>query len=125
MGFGLILLWATAAFFVVYGLGFVFVPAVLGSLITGESPTSPSGMIDFRATYGGMTIAVGLILGACARRENTQSLGLWAIAVLMVCMAAGRTWGIVTDGSPNAMMIAYLVVEVVVFSLAVLGRRSL
>lgn len=124
MSFGTTLLWLNSAFFVVYGLAFVFAPEALGRLVTDGAPATPSGMIDMRATYGGMTVAVGVIFGLCAKAPETQPLGLLGVAAVMLFMAAGRTFGIVYDGSPNAMMFVYLAVEIVVMALALVAMRG-
>ena len=61
-----------AAFFIVYGVAFIFAPTAMASFITGAAPAHPSSMIDFRATYGGMTLGVGLILAICALIRPTS-----------------------------------------------------
>jgi hypothetical protein len=118
------LIWLNAAFFVVYGLAFVVSPEALGSAITGSSPGTPSGVIDMRATYGGMTVAVGLALAWLGRSESTKTLGLYSIALVMFCMASSRIVGIVSDGDANSIMYAYLAGELVVLALALGMARS-
>ncbi|MEW6269758.1 MAG: hypothetical protein AB1689_10735 [Thermodesulfobacteriota bacterium] len=54
MNLGSVLIWLNAAFLVVYGLAFVSLPEPLGRAITGSAPDTASGVIDMRATYGGM-----------------------------------------------------------------------
>jgi len=43
---------ATAGFFLLYGLAFAFVPEQFSLLVTQSAPQSPSGLIEFRATFG-------------------------------------------------------------------------
>lgn len=69
MNLGSVLIRLNAAFFVVYGLAFVVAPEAVGRAITGSAPGTPSGVIDMRATYGGMTVAVGLALALQAARS--------------------------------------------------------
>jgi hypothetical protein len=76
---GSVLIRLNAAFFVVYGLAFVLAPEAVGRAITGSAPDTSSGVIDMRATYGGMTVAVG-------RRSPIQ---LTRIAAWRHTLAAG------------------------------------
>jgi hypothetical protein len=120
---GSILIWLIAAFFVLYGLAFVIAPEALGRAITGSAPATASGIIDMRATYGGMTIAVGLVLALLGRFESTRKLGLYSIALVMFCMAAARIVGLIADGGGNSMMYLYLAVEIVVLTLGLWAAR--
>ena len=122
--FGPTLLWLNVAFFVVYGLLFVFVPELVATTITGSAPQGSSSMIDFRATYGGMTIAVGLVLAALARDPALHATGLNSVLVVMLCMATGRTFGIVLDGDPNGWMWLFLAGELATAAAAFLSLRS-
>lgn len=124
MSSGSIFVKLNAVFFVVYGLAFVVAPEALGLAITGSAPESPSGMIDLRATYGGMTIALGVMLGWLGRSKATQRLGLHAVALVMLCMASGRVVGLVVDGNANNMMYAFLAAEIMVLSFALWSARS-
>ena len=119
-----VLLWLGAAFFAGYGLAFIFAPEAMAVFVTGSAPSGASAMIDFRATYGGMTLGVGLILGICARTPDYSRLGLQALAISMATMASGRSVGIALDGSPNAMMLLFLALEIIVLSLSLLGLRK-
>ena len=122
--FGPTLIWLNAGFFALYGLGFVLAPELLATTITEGAPQTSSAMIDFRATYGGMSIAVGLVLAALARDPSTHRLGLRAVAATMLCMASGRTVGIVLDGDPNVWMWIYLAGELAVAAAAVAALRG-
>ena len=99
----------TAAVFAIFGLAFILLPEVLSQAITGAVPTTASGLIDMRATYGGMSLAVGLILFMLARSD--VRMGLITVLLLMLGMAGGRTYGILVDGSPNIMMVLFLALE--------------
>ncbi len=50
----------TVAVFMFYGTGFVLSPELLSQFVTGTIPASASGLIDMRATYGGISVAVGI-----------------------------------------------------------------
>ncbi|GAA5317566.1 MAG: hypothetical protein AseanaTS_27710 [Candidatus Pelagadaptatus aseana] len=101
----------TAAIFVVYGLFFIALPVETLHLVVDGTVTSSSGITDVRATYGGMTIAVGIILFMLGRDPQTLRLGLMSVLLLMLGMATGRTLGMVVDGHPNLFMYIYLGLE--------------
>ena len=111
-----------AAFFVFYGLAFVIAPNAMAALITGNVIDTPSGLIDFRATYGGMAVAVGLLIYFLYRKQQVVG-AMNATAIVLFCMAAARTLGFVLDGSPNVLMILFLVLEIAGGLLALFARR--
>lgn len=108
----------TAAVFTLYGVGFIVAPELLSLNVTGTVPVTPSGVIDMRATYGGMSVAVGVLLFVLASsREHVES-GLIGVALLMSGMAGGRAYGIVVESSADVMMYIYLGFEVTVTVIA-------
>lgn len=113
----------TAIVFFLYGLGFALAPGYLSLAVTDSIPSSASGLIDMRATYGGMSIAVGIMLFLLSRSD--LQLGLIGVFLLMLCMAVTRVYGILTDGVANPLMYAYLVLEVSITLIAgVLTTRA-
>lgn len=118
MNFGKILVRLTAAVFVVTGMGFVIAPESLSGLVTGGGPATLSGLIDMRATYGGVQLAMGLLLWMLASNPLWLKPGLIGVLITMLGMASGRAYGIVVDGSPNTMMWCFLALEVVVALIA-------
>jgi len=69
-----------------------------------------------RSTYGGMSIAVGILLFLVSRTH--LKLGLSGVLIMMASMAITRTCGIFIDGSANNLMFIYLALEVSVASAA-------
>jgi hypothetical protein len=120
-----LLLWLNAIVFVIYGIGFVLAPASLAEFVTGSSPETSSGLMDMRATYGGLCLAIGLAFAWFARHDATVRTGLVVVAIVMACMAGGRTLGFVVDGGPNTLMILYLALEFLVVTLALWALRGL
>ncbi len=113
----------SAILFVAYGFGFALAPGYVSQAVTGSMPSSASGLIDMRATYGGMSIAVGVLLLLLSRSDLRQ--GLIGVLLLMLCMAVARAYGILTDGTANTLMYAYLVLEVAIaFTAGVLAARA-
>ncbi|WNJ17889.1 DUF4345 domain-containing protein [Pontibacter sp. G13] len=100
--------------FLMFGLGFVFLPETLSLFVTDSVPTTPSGLTDMRATYGGISIGFGILLGIMSRQSSLHALGTQAIVLVVGGMALGRTIGLIQDGSPNEMMYINLVLEIVI-----------
>ncbi len=98
--------------FLLYGLAFSVFPEALSRLVAGTAPGTVSGVMDMRATYGGMSVAVGILLLVLASGRKTVRQGLVAVMLLMLCMAAGRLLGMVMDGAGNTVMWVYLVLEI-------------
>lgn len=117
----------TAIVFLAYGIGFIVAPTPLAIWVTGTAPTQPSALIDLRATYGGMSLGVGVVLLGLA----TPAMRLWglrAVLVLMLGMAGGRTVGLLVDGPGNLTMTVYLLLELLLAAAAAVlllrARRS-
>ncbi|WP_022951215.1 DUF4345 family protein [Leucothrix mucor] len=102
----------SAAVFFIYGVGFTVAPTHFSQLVTGSVPSSGSGLIDMRATYGGMSIATGILLYILSRSE--VRLGLIGVVIFLSSMALTRAYGMVVDGEANTYMYVYLALEVVV-----------
>jgi|TARA_R110001592_G_scaffold75064_1_gene227455 hypothetical protein len=113
MNFNVLLINITAAIFALYGLGFVFAPAQLALLITDAAPATATALTDMRATYGGMSVGVGIVLFVLSSKAETIRLGLLAVLLLMVGMGGGRLVGLIIDGAENQIMYVYLALEVV------------
>ena len=118
------LLWFVCIAFVGFGLAFTIAPEPIADLITGTSPDEPSGLIDMRATYGGVAIGMGIFVGLCARRRDWTRIGLIFSLLVIAGIGAARVVGIVADGSPNGFMLAFLALEVAFVALITfaLGR---
>jgi len=108
-----ILVKLTALFFMGYGLAFALFPIEMAISITGAAPSSASALMDVRATYGGMTIAVGMILMMLTKNEEGLRFALLSIAIILLAMAASRVLGMVMDGAPNGFMYGYLLAEII------------
>ena len=117
-----LLIYATAVFFVFYGVAFSLLPIDMAVLVTGSSPDTPSGLIDLRATYGGLSIAVGVLLLMLGAHPK---FGLLATSIVLLSMAASRLLGMALDGTPNAIMYVYLAAELVVGGVALYLRAGL
>lgn len=106
--------------FFLYGLGFIFLPETLIMYVTDTVPTTESGLIDMRATYGGMSVGFSIILVILSRNSNLNSLGVKASILMVGGMALGRIVGIFQEGNPNRIMYIFLALEIVVVLLGLL-----
>ncbi len=117
-----LVVYLSAAFFVCYGLAFSFNPGFMAALVTDSVVDGASAKIDFRATYGGTTLATGLIILYLYSIKQHRPCLIAIICVLM-CMAITRTLGFAIDGSGNAVMYVYLLLELLGSLLAFLALR--
>jgi hypothetical protein len=123
MNFWSIVSWLAGAFFVLYGLAFAIRPYDMAYLTTALEPNTVSGLVDIRATYGGMTIAVGIIIIYLDQYVSAQH-SLLVVWVVLLCMAVTRTMGFMFDGQTNALMYLYFAAEIFGAALAMLAARS-
>ncbi|MFT5208877.1 MAG: hypothetical protein ACI9CE_000594 [Flavobacterium sp.] len=114
---GKILCLLGAGFFLIYGFLFAIFPTQFSEFVTGGIHSTSSSLIDMRATYGGMSIAIGLVLIILAIKIETLRTAVVCFLLLMTCMASTRSIGMFIDGSPNVVMYIYLFVELVVVAL--------
>ena len=124
-----ILLWANALVFALYGIAFIFSPEAMSQWSVETVPATASALVDVRATYGGMMVAVGVIFGILAASETTLRVGVWGVFWMMLLMAGSRAYGIIIDGAVNNIIYIYLIAEVLTFLWAVLllitGRKDI
>ena len=106
-----------AAFFFLYGLAFTVFPEGMAYLVTESEPRGISALVDFRATYGGMTAAVGATL-FYLHSINQIRPSLVIIIFVLIGMAIARTFGLLVEGEGNFMMYLYLLLEVAGSALA-------
>ena len=117
-------LWLNAIVFVGFGIACALLPAEISELTVGAAPATASAMTDFRAVYGGMMIGIGALLIFTAREPAYQRAGLVAVLLIMIGMASTRILGMLSDGSPNGYMQAYLAAEIFMAILVSLVLRS-
>jgi hypothetical protein len=114
-----------AAFgFAVIGLGFLLIPVQWASLVDISLPTALA-RIDFRATYGGFNLAIGVFLARCASRPEWLRPGLVALALSGAGYGGGRLVGIVVEHSSNGLLTVFLTLELTIVSLSLYALRRL
>lgn len=108
-----------AIFFVIYGLAFLFMPETILYWVTHSSHNTASAIMDTRATYGGMSLAIGLLLHYFSIKPVYEKLGLIFVILIMGNMALGRSLGMLLDGEPNPVMWLFLVGEIITLLISV------
>ena len=107
-----------------YGAVFTLYPMEAAFLVTDAAPGTSSALIDMRATYGGMSIAVGITILLLASRSQLLGQALLVTGVVLLGMAAGRVLGMIIDGEPNTFMYLYLLGELLFGAAALLLRHA-
>ncbi len=95
------------------GIGFacLFFPAKTASGLDIELK-SVTAIIDFRATYGGFLIGLGIFFVVSLFSENFVRPALYAQALSLGGFAFGRIVGLLLDGMPKPMLIYFLIAEI-------------
>ena len=73
--------------------------------------TSPAGLVDLRAFYGGLEVGLGLFLLACATRPAWHAPGLWLVLLGNLFIGLARVYGIASSGVFTGFFAAALVWE--------------
>ena len=85
----------------------------------------PSAKSEIRAAYGGMHLAIALLLLYTAARVELRRTGLWLVLFFMGGLTVGRFVSLVADGVPNAFVLRLLLAEGLgtVLAAVLLSRR--
>ena len=105
-------LWATAAFFGVFGIWGLFSPAEMVSRFGIALPTA-DGLTFVRASYGGFLIGEASVIGFCALAASRTRLGLQLVILLTVPILSSRLIGMILDGSRSATHLSYVGFEAI------------
>jgi hypothetical protein len=73
--------------------------------------TSPAGLVERRAFYGGLEVGLGLFLLACATRPAWHAPGLWLVLLGNLFIGLARVYGIASSGVFTGFFAAALVWE--------------
>jgi len=84
--------------FLAFGLWLVADPigGLAGVDIAG---TTPAGVIELRAFYGGLEVGLGLFLLLCAARPAWRVPGLWLVLLGNLAIGLARVFGIASTGT--------------------------
>ena len=118
-----VVIFLAAGFFLLYGLAFSLIPEIMAIIVTDSGPEGISALVDFRATYGGMTIAIGIALFYLHSIHQVRAC-LVIIVIVLLSMAITRLVGLLVDGSGDVFMYLYLVLELLGSALAMAALRG-
>jgi Domain of unknown function (DUF4345) len=114
----------SALLWIGFGLYCLFVPVHLAEA-AGVTFTTPTGATDMRATYGGLTVAIGGLALAGALRDGLRRQALVLLASACAGLGGARLLGVALDGALTAWTVQGLVFELGTVALAVwLLRRA-
>lgn len=111
--------------FIGLGLNGLFNPvAHLG--IYGLDTDHAAWLGEIRANYGGMHLAMGLLMASAVWRVDWRRTALVVIALFLAGLGLGRTLSLALDGMPDASFVyVFIAVEWIGAALAVLLLRKL
>jgi len=111
MLFSRILLAVTGLVFFVHGLVCFIHPATIG-LESGLAMPTPSSVIEVRAEYGGLPIALGLFFLAAAVQRIEVRTGLIVMLTAVTGYASSRIVALAMMGQPDQYNTAAIIYEV-------------
>lgn len=115
---------ALAAIYALIGAAALADPAwLLGGLAIAIE--APAGALELRGSYGGVNMAIGLVLAWAAASDHNMRGALALLAVINAGYAAGRIVGLVVDPGWYVMPIAFLLFELAVLGFAFWGLGRL
>lgn len=124
MLFARIVLGVTGLVFFVHGLVCFIHPATLG-LESGLAMPTPASLIEVRAEYGGLPIALGLFFLAGAFRKIPVRTALLVMVTVVTGYATSRIAAVLMMGLFDQYNVAAIIYEVTTASLGFWALRSL
>jgi hypothetical protein len=124
MLFSRILLAVTGLVFFVHGLVCFIHPATIG-LESGLAMPTPSSVIEVRAEYGGLPIALGLFFLAAALQRIEVRTGLIVMLTAVTGYASSRIVALAMMGQPDQYNTAAIIYEVTTALLGFWALRML
>ncbi|MBC7541553.1 MAG: DUF4345 family protein [Candidatus Sericytochromatia bacterium] len=111
-----LLLMLNSLVFGVFGLLFLIWPAGMAATV-GLAAANPTGIIDIRATYGGLELGISALLGYCAISIGGTAFGLLAATCAFTGFAGGRLIGIIANGGAVGLIWGILACDVLLVAL--------
>jgi hypothetical protein len=112
-----IFLGLSALLWLPYGIYCFFQPGSLAGA-AGVAFTSPTGATELRATYGGLTVAIGGIALLGALRSDWARYALVTLGTVCAGFGVARLLGSALDGGVGAYTTQALLLEFVTLALA-------
>ncbi len=122
MLFARILLGLSSLAWLAIGVTFLFWPYRMAASVEVQLPT-PTAVIDFRATYGGFDLVIGIAFAVCALYTEWTRPGVALLALVYAGFAGGRIIGLLLDGKPQPLMYQLLAIELTGLILSLIAFR--
>ena len=123
MLFPRILLAVTGLVFFVHGLVCFIHPAIIG-IESGLAMPTPSSIIEVRAEYGGLPIALGLFFLAAALQKIEVRTGLIVMLTVTAGYATARTLAVAITGQLDQYNTAAIIYELTTALLALWALKK-
>lgn len=118
-----LLLWLSGLCFLGFGLAFLVAP-VETLAMAGVATQGPIAATELRAFYGGVEIALGVLIVACALDTARWRDGLWLTLACYGAIGVTRLAGMAIDGSDSFFLRFAASTEIVFAILAVIALRQ-
>lgn len=115
-----IALWLGGLGFLAFGLAFLVAPLPTFAL-TGLSLDGPVAAAEIMAFYGGLELALGALVLACALRPARRRDGLLLMGVAYAAIGLSRLAGMLVHGADSPFLRAALLLELGLAVLAALA----
>lgn len=119
--FAIIVLWVGGLGFLAFGIAFLLAPLPTFAL-TGVDLSGPVAAAEIMAFYGGLEIALGGLVLACALAPARRRDGLWLMGTAYAAIGLARLAGMAVHGADSPFLRTALVLEL---GLAVLAAAAL
>ncbi|MDH3655194.1 MAG: DUF4345 domain-containing protein [Myxococcales bacterium] len=124
MLFARIVLTATGLVFFIHGLVCFIHPATIG-IESGLAMPTPGSVIEVRAEYGGLPMALGLFFLAAAIQRIQMRTGLLVMVTALGGYASARVVAVLISGQVDTYNVAAIAYEVFSASLGLWALRRL
>ncbi|MFZ9889682.1 MAG: DUF4345 family protein [Myxococcota bacterium] len=105
--FVLLLAFGTFAFF---GISFLVIPQTMAAVVDIH-PASTTALSDVMAVYGGLEVAIALVLARYLTQKQRTAEGLWLAAVLFGGLGGGRLLGVLVHQPISGVTFRVLTAE--------------
>ena len=99
-----------ALFVTIAGIASLAAPGSLAEQVGWSS--TPAGLTEIRAFYGGVQLGLGCFLIWCSRSRDRLLAGLLVAGLAVGGIGAARAVGLLLDGAPTSYHLANLAVEI-------------
>jgi hypothetical protein len=115
MSFERVVLVVAGAFALLAGVACLVAPASFAA--QAGLTTTPSGLTEIRAFYGGLQVGLGCFLIWCSRQQRLILEGLLLVVFTVGAIGLARVLGILIDREPTGYLVANLAVEAITVGL--------